>query len=675
MFDFDNTPITKYTKLKAQYNCGPTPVISYTGDWGRITLKNGTVLEVQSEAELNSLLTSTTSATVADTQVQVADITKLEFGSKVTALPDRSVMLDAWSSLRTVSGFAEGLKTIGNYCFTVSNGDGWGGLSGNTIVLPSTVTSVGQLFLCACGDGNLTVIVNCPVSSFGTTNSNYLLSTYQPDNPQYVNGVKIGGRYANEFIAKFPNRTSTPYRNLYSGNTLDSLENAAKNGNLAEEFPVGTVIDDMYDGLNNPLIVVKQGVVQGSDDNYYRGAYLQRTYVTDLGQKMGAELFYPLSTMNTFLNGAYLDRCSDNLKNMISEVAVPSLGKSGELETLYTKWFLPSLTEVYGVDDRYVEGSYFPYWKQKTGYSAPSNSGNEGRVAKFDSSDGAAGIWWLRSRYTGGSNEYWFVWTSGFISHTTGTDTALGVLPCCVITEPEVIPAPSSFDLAGLKEALNSGTADTFFPIGTGIPDTYNGQSNPLIVVAYLDGTNNSYKDTNGNNVTGVILQRSFVTDKGQKWDNSSNNNYGASTVNSFLNGTYLSRCSTELQNVIMQIRVPVVTSSGATTVNAKVFLPSIEEVYGNAGATYAPGYGKEGSYFPYWKEKTGFSSPSNSSDGGRIMRENSASGSAIMWWLRSRATDYAGTSWLGATDGSIGSTNPFILSAGVLPCFVVGKD
>lgn len=229
---------------------------------------------------------------------------------------------------------------------------------------------------------------------------------------------------------------------------------------------------------------------------------------------------------------------------------------------------------------------------------------------------------------------------------------------------------PSNPTLDGLQDAINKGT-----PIdpGTVIPDTYNGQSNPLIVVAYLDGTNSAYKDTSGNNITGVILQRSFVTDKGQRWDNS-NNNYATSEVNTFLNGTYLSRCSAELQSMISDVKIATAVSSGATTVSAKVFLPSIEEVYGDASANNAPGIGKEGSYFPYWKTKTGLSSPSNSANSGRIVTENSASGNATSSWLRSRYTTNTSSAWIMDSNGSLSTGAGYYSSCGVLPCFVVAK-
>lgn len=50
---------------------------------------------------------------------------------------------------------------------------------------------------------------------------------------------------------------------------------------------------------------------------------------------------------------------------------------------------------------------------------------------------------------------------------------------------------PDNPTLAGLKAAVNAGDYETF-PVGTEIPDTYNGNDNPLIVAQYLDSTNNS---------------------------------------------------------------------------------------------------------------------------------------------------------------------------------------
>lgn len=236
-----------------------------------------------------------------------------------------------------------------------------------------------------------------------------------------------------------------------------------------------------------------------------------------------------------------------------------------------------------------------------------------------------------------------------------------------ILSIPTGPAVPTS--LAELREMVNRGRE---IAIGTEIPDTYNGDSNPLIVVQNLNGSNNSAYD----GVIGVVLQRKFITDVGQIWNSiGSDNNYATSTINTFLNSTYLDRCSSELQNILTEIEVPVVTrASGDVKVSAKWFLPSIEEIYGDPSAQYAPGYGREGAYFSYWKTKTGLSSPSNAANAGRIVKVSSNSGAAGYWWLRSYHAQ-GSNAWGVVTDGMLYYYGLANTNIGVAPCCFVGKD
>lgn len=439
MFDFENTPITKYTKLKAQYNCGPQPVLTYYGDWARITLTGGATLELSSEAELNTLLASTTSAIVTSQTVNVADITRLEFGTKVTTIPTHSVHLDAWSKLKTINGFHEGFKKIGDYCFTPSNGDGWGNLRGNTIVLPSTMTGVGQLFLCACGDGNLTVIVNCPATIFSTTNPTYMLGAYEPNNPQYVNGIKIRGAYAQDFVAKFPNRSSVPYRNLYAeSNSLSDFKSMLDAGLGEIYYPVGTEIPDTWNGNSNPLIVTQYFTTANSKYGGAIGTILIRKYVEPVSQQYSSNnsygYIYTSSDILSYLSGDYYNKCSSVLKTLISPIKfqVSSGGGSPNLIPNAQYFFLMSACEMgnqgYWGSQSY-EGVMWDYWIKKTGFSQPNANSSTARIAT--DRNGTAQPYWIRTSATSDLGAGYVRANSG-ITWQKPTNTA-GVRPACFI--------------------------------------------------------------------------------------------------------------------------------------------------------------------------------------------------------------------------------------------------
>lgn len=233
----------------------------------------------------------------------------------------------------------------------------------------------------------------------------------------------------------------------------------------------------------------------------------------------------------------------------------------------------------------------------------------------------------------------------------------------------EETPEPGApITLAELKEMLNAGQE---IITGSIAADVYNSISNPLIVVKC-----GQVPLSNGSTKLGVYLQRSFITDVGQVWDQSDNTNYATSDVAKFLGGTYLTRCSAELRNMIVEVRVPTVTNSGATIINAKFFLPSVEEIYGDPAAQDGPGVGKEGSYFPYWKEQTGFSSPSNAATNGRAVPVNSSSGNAGGWWLRTRYSSAPNFAWWVPSNGATGGLGTIRAnSVGVLPVCAITAD
>lgn len=81
------------------------------------------------------------------------------------------------------------------------------------IAIPETVQSIGASPFWYSGVNLTELEVNCPPPT-DTNNPQLVLSTTQEDAPSYINGIKISGQYAEQWIAKYPNRTISPYRNL-----------------------------------------------------------------------------------------------------------------------------------------------------------------------------------------------------------------------------------------------------------------------------------------------------------------------------------------------------------------------------------------------------------------------------------------------------------------------------
>lgn len=213
--------------------------------------------------------------------------------------------------------------------------------------------------------------------------------------------------------------------------------------------------------------------------------------------------------------------------------------------------------------------------------------------------------------------------------------------------------------LADLKLALSADNPAEYYPVGTEIEDTYDGQSNPLIVAQYLDSTNNEKYD----GAEGVILIRKFVVGYGQRFGGTSSDvYYNTSTIKDWLDTTYYDSCSDELKKVVAEINIPLDNS----TIKSRMFAMDEIEVCANRSLIYGAGI-----MWDYWKQKTGLTSLNSKSNNGRIMRDGIGDARAI--WLRTRNT----SSQVCYVDkyGAVDAHSPTSSQCGVLPACFIAKD
>lgn len=223
-------------------------------------------------------------------------------------------------------------------------------------------------------------------------------------------------------------------------------------------------------------------------------------------------------------------------------------------------------------------------------------------------------------------------------------------------------PPTGNGTLADLKTALPYGNATELYPVGTEIPDTYDGHDNPLIVAQYLDASNNeSYGGAEG-----VILVRKYVEPIAQIYSpNGQESNYIGSTIQAFLDEDYLAKSSDGLKSVISSITIPYFRDEQTNGVQSKWFLMSETEVGGYHNSV-------EGIFWDYWKQKTSLASANNSANSGRVVTDRS--GAATACWLRTStatAPPYTSASDITKT-GSVYHLNSCWVQNGVLPaCFI----
>ena len=101
------------------------------------------------------------------------------------------------------------------------------------------------------------------------------------------------------------------------------------------------------------------------------------------------------------------------------------------IDVLYDKFFSATGTELYGsVNDN--EGTYFPYYKEVTGLSAPSNNQNTGRIKYALNAKTSSQYCWALSSYRGFSCSVWSRGTAGQLLSNLAYGSSRAV-PACVI--------------------------------------------------------------------------------------------------------------------------------------------------------------------------------------------------------------------------------------------------
>ena len=153
-----------------------------------------------------------------------------------------------------------------------------------------------------------------------------------------------------------------------------------------------------------------------------------------------------------------------------------------------------------------------------------------------------------------------------------------------------------------------------------------------------------------------------------RQWHSSNVNDYENSTIDSYLNSTFLGLFDPEIQAVIKQVKIPYrkgsgtskTVTSGANGLSCKIFLLSSTEVSFNH--SYMPT--NEGAELSYFK-----GCADDSSDNKRVAYLN---GSATNWWLRSPHTSRYAYYALNVNTNGNWSSSDCSFSFGVRPALVL---
>lgn len=369
---------------------------------------------------------------------------------------------------------------------------------------------------------------------------------------------------------------------------------------------------------------------------------------------------YSNSILRAFMTITYQGRLLDSFVNCLAETRVQTYSKDKTTDVIYDKVFPPSYTQLGAPFADFTNSAQEVVDGPK--YTAFQNATITDDIKYGIDTPDTAQPYWTRSICMPfgdvDANSYMNVTASGYPGgylysnkyRVVGACNFVGILP-----PPEWdVDNPT---LEGLNAAVKAGNY-VAFPVGTEIPDTYDGQSNPLIVAQYLDNSNNS----SYGGAEGVILVRKYVEPTSQTFNISPN--YIESDISIFLNGTYLNNCSTNLKSILSQISIPYYDGNSMSPISTNWFLMSSAEMMSNRG------YSGEGIAWQYWKDKTGLTSPDYTANAGRIMTD--FNGIAQGLWLRSR---YNESSVCYTTDAGLISYSIPTNSFGVLPACFISKS
>ena len=201
--------------------------------------------------------------------------------------------------------------------------------------------------------------------------------------------------------------------------------------------------------------------------------------------------------------------------------------------------------------------------------------------------------------------------------------------------------------------------------VGSTVKLKVNGTAREFLVVH--QGKPSSLYDESCNG-TWLLMKDCY---ENRQWHSSNSNSYKASTIHSYLNGTFLNLFDADIREVIKQVKIPYVNgtgnsavASGSSGLSCKIFLLSGREVgFSTSDNQYFPNDGAKLSYF---ESGTGSSALNK-----RIAKLN---GSATLWWLRSPGTDLTLYAWRVYSDGGYGGGN-CTGSYGIRPALVLPSN
>lgn len=211
-----------------------------------------------------------------------------------------------------------------------------------------------------------------------------------------------------------------------------------------------------------------------------------------------------------------------------------------------------------------------------------------------------------------------------------------------------------------------TGTSIGNLDVGTEITLNENGEPTNYLIVNQGIPEDSALYDSS---CDGTWLLRKDIAENRQ-WNSSNNNDYENSTIDNYLNTTFLNLFESNIRDAIKQVKIPYrkgagygkTVTSGSSGLSTKIFLLSSTEV--NLVHGYEPT--NEGACLSYFS-----GTAQNGADNKRVAKLN---GSATLWWLRSPIclSNYGSSNALFVTNNGYWANGSCSSSHGVRPALVL---
>lgn len=450
-------------------------------------------------------------------------------------------------------------------------------------------------------------------------------------------------------------------------NTLNDLLLALATDNPHTTYPANSVIVDTWNGQPRNWVVGHYGDATLPNGDTTTGVYLFREIVDPASQQWGNNgSNYANSAANSYLNSTYLQACSDELKGIINEIAVPTTNGA-----VNAKIFLMSDYEVCASGSGIHEGVMWDAWRERTGLDSPSDKANEGRIMRTDV--GTDVKWWTRTNRASSNKD--FIEPTGAGGNGSPTQQ-LGIVAACFIAKsasgggdnpPIVEPDLSGpLDAAGLKNLQNivaAGKASEYLKTGDEIKVSYSTYTMPFEIVGF-----EPVEIEGGKTVPAINLLAKYTNTTDIIWSSDINTIYSGSALRDYIIGEdYQGRFDSGFISCLANTKVQTYNRDGSVDVAYdKLFAPSMAEI-GVTNTIYnSPSQAAvEGPAFVEYQR---------ANDAMRIKRAINATSTAQYYWTRTLFLGKSGYCGYVGTSGYTSSDPPNTTARCLAACNFIGN-